>query len=331
MLKRIPKEIIIALLGIIALVMFVFGYNYLKGSALFSSTTKITAEYDNVQGLLASNYVQIQGMNVGSVKSIEFSKTNPGRITVTMEVREDLKIPTDSKAKIVSLDLLGTKAISITPGSSSTFLKSNQSIAGELELGTIESLGASAGPAIDNIKTTISSLDQTVHSINNILDAGTQQELKSSISGLNSTMKNFTQLSTELNNQRQKISSLLNNLNEFADNLNKNNGTINKVLTNAETTTQKLSKLDLESTLSELKTTLDGMQSTLDKVNNGKGSLALLMNDDKLYKNLKNTLSTANNLLYDINARPSRYINVNLIGRKQKNECPPAQAPNSNE
>jgi phospholipid/cholesterol/gamma-HCH transport system substrate-binding protein len=76
---------------------------------------------------------------------------------------------------------------------------------------------------------------------------------------------------------------------------------------------------------------LGDLQTTINKVNNGNGSLAMLMNDDKLYKNLKNTLSTANNLLYDINARPSRYINVNIFGKKQKNECPPLPAPNAND
>ena len=124
---------------------------------------------------------------------------------------------------------------------------------------------------------------------------------------------------------------MLDNLNSFAGNLNKNNTTITNVLHNAETTTANLSKLELQSTINELKDALEGMKATLNKMNNGTGSMALLMNDDKLYRNLKNTLATANNLLYDINARPSRYINVNVFGKKQKNECPPQQAPNAND
>jgi phospholipid/cholesterol/gamma-HCH transport system substrate-binding protein len=208
-------------------------------------------------------------------------------------------------------------------------LKDNEMITGTIELGAIESLGASATPVMENAKITLASLETTVQSINNILDVNTQNNLKSSIANLNNTMKDFSQFANELNTQRTKISGLLDNLNAFSVNLNKNNNTINNVLKNTEITTSNLSKVKLEATVNELKATLGDLQTTLKKVNNGNGSLALLMNDDKLYKNLKNTLETTNNLMYDINAHPSKYININIIGRKQKNEPAPISAPNS--
>ena len=326
---KITKEIKLALLGIASILMFVFGYKYLKGTGVFSSTKTIFAEYDNVQGLTPASYVQLKGFTVGSVKDIELSKEHPGKVKLTLFVNKDLQIPNDSKAMIVSLDLLGTKAVNLIQGTSTTMLKDNEMIAGNIELGTIESLGASAGPAIDGVKQTLANLDKTISNVNNILDEPTQNNLKNSMASLSTTMKDFSQFANELNAQRAKITQLVDNLNNFATNLNKNNSTITNVLKNAETTTQNLTKVDLESTVNELKSTLNDLQTTLKKVNTGNGSLALLMNDDKLYKNLKNTLETANNLLYDVNARPSRYINVNLIGRKQKNECPPQPAPNS--
>lgn len=328
---QLSKEIKIGILGVIAILLFVFGYNYLKGSGLFSTSRTVKVIYDNVQGLTPASYVQVQGFTVGAVKSIHLSKTNPGKVEVVMNVDKSIEIPVDSKARIVSLDLLGTKAVNLIKGTSTSLVKNNELIAGDIELGTIESLGASAGPAIDNVKTTIASLDQTITSVNTILDANTQRNLQNAIADMSKTMKEFSQFANELNAQRAKIGTLLDNLNAFSTNLNKNNTTINKVLTNAEVTTSNLSKLNFESTLNELKTTMDGLQTTLNKINNGNGTMSLLLNDDKLYKNLKNTLSTANNLLYDINARPSRYINVNVFGKKQKNECPPAPAPNSND
>ena len=328
---KLSKEIKTGLLGVIALAMFIFGYNYLKGTGLFSSTKIIKSEYDNEQGLTASSYVQLQGFNIGAVKLISLSEKHPGKITVEMTIDKDLEIPIDSKVKIVSLDLLGTKAVSLIKGKSTTMIKDNDFLAGEIELGTIDALGAAATPAIENINNIISTLDTTIHNINNILDVTTQNNLKTSIANLNKTLADFSQFSNELNAQRSKLTGTLNNLNAFSTNLNNNNATITKVLSNAETTTNNLSKINFESTVNDIKKTLGDLQTTINKVNNGNGSLAMLMNDDKLYKNLKNTLSTANNLLYDINARPSRYINVNIFGKKQKNECPPLPAPNAND
>lgn len=326
---KISKEIKLALLGILSILVFIFGYKYLKGTGIFSSSKTIYAEYDNVQGLTPASYVQLKGFTVGTVNAIELSKEHRGKVKLTLFINKDLNVPIDSKATIVSLDLLGTKAVNIELGASTTMMKDNEMILGNIELGTIESLGASAAPVMDNAKKTLASLETTVQNINNILDVNTQNNLKSSIANLNNTMKDFSQFANELNTQRTKISGLLDNLNAFSVNLNKNNNTINNVLKNAETTTSNMSKVNLETTVNELKATLGDLQTTLKKVNNGNGSLALLMNDDKLYKNLKNTLETTNNLMYDIHAHPSKYININIIGRKQKNESAPTPAPNS--
>ena len=96
---NISKEVKIGLLGLVAIVMFVFGYNYLKGTGVFSSTKIITSEYDNVQGLTPASYVQIQGFNVGAVKAIYLSKVHPGKVEVEMTIDKNLSIPIDSKVK----------------------------------------------------------------------------------------------------------------------------------------------------------------------------------------------------------------------------------------
>ena len=330
-MRSISKEIKIALLGIIAIALFFFVYNFLKGSSLFSSTQTIKVEYDHVQGLTPSSVVQIQGLTIGAVSMIEMSKEHPGKVVVSIHVDKDILIPNDTKASIISLDLLGTKAINLRMGSSTAMVQNNQYIGGEVILGTIESLSASAIPAIENAKLTLASLDQTVHSINNILDIETQNNLKATVADMSKTMKDFGQFANELNAQRNKISSLLTNLNAFSSSLDKNANTITSVLNNTQEATAKMKNIDFEGTVTELKSTMDDLQTTLYKMNEGNGSMALLMNDDKLYRNLKNTLATANNLLADINARPSRYINVAIFGKKNKNDGPPQPAPNAND
>lgn len=330
-MPKISKEIKIALLGICAILLFVFGYNYLKGTGVFSSSRMIYAEYDNVQGLTPASYVQLQGFNIGTVKSIELSEAHPGKVLVAMSVDKKIMIPDDSKASIISVDLLGTKAVGLKQGTSTKVVADNGVITGDITPGTIESLGASASPAIDNAKNVLASLDTTMHGINQILDAEGKSNLKHTLADLNKTMSDFSQFASKLNAQSEKIASLVSSLNSFAGNLDKNGATITRVLNNAEATTANLKKVDFDGTINELKATMDDLQTTLNKINKGSGSMAMLMNDDKLYRNLKNTLATANNLLADINARPSRYINVAIFGRKNKNDCPPQQAPNANE
>ena len=97
---KIANEVKIGLLGLIALVTFVIGYNFLKGTGVFSSTKTVNVEYDNVQGLLVGAYVQINGLKVGSIKDIYFSEKNKGKIVVEMLVDKNISIPNDTKAII---------------------------------------------------------------------------------------------------------------------------------------------------------------------------------------------------------------------------------------
>jgi phospholipid/cholesterol/gamma-HCH transport system substrate-binding protein len=92
-----------------------------------------------------------------------------------------------------------------------------------------------------------------------------------------------------------------------------------------ETTTSKLSKLDLEKTLTTINATISDLKNTIEKVNSDKGSIGLLINDPKLYNNLSATSNKLNLLLDDVRVHPKRYINVSVFGKKEKNK--PLTAP----
>lgn len=328
---KLPNEIRIGLLGVVAFVVFILGYNFLKGKGMFSSTRTITAVYDNVAGLKPANRIKLNGLDIGAVGDIFLTDGTMAKgITVEMEINKEIEIPKGSKAFIYSDGVLGTKAMRLSLGNSNENVASGGAITGELEIGMMDKVGDEIDPIVQSLKKTLASLDQTVENINNTLNPSTQQNIKSSVANLNTTTKQFSNLATALNEQKTNINQTLSNLNGFSKNLNKNNGTINKTLANLETTTNNFSKIQLEQTVSKLNTTLNSLQSTLGKVNSGEGSMSMLLNDDKLYKNMKNTSETLNNLLYDMSARPYRYVNLNLFGGKKK-ESAPLKAPNAND
>jgi phospholipid/cholesterol/gamma-HCH transport system substrate-binding protein len=330
---KIANEVKIGLLGLIALVTFVIGYNFLKGTGVFSSTKTVNVEYDNVQGLLVGGYVQINGLKVGSIKDIHFSKKNKGKIVVEMLVDKTISIPSDTKAIITSLDIMGTKAIDLAIGNSTTQLQNNEYLLSETKIGLIDELKGQVSPAITNIDKTVQSLDGVITNVEstlaNTLDATAQNNIKKSIAEARASMEQISALTKELNNQKAKIGLMLSEANTFTANLNKNNPNLNGIINDAKQTTARLKDVEFERTVRELNVTISNLNTTLDKLNNGTGSMAMLMNDKKLYQNLTNTMETVNNLLYDINARPQRYVNLSLFGRKIKETSPPPPAPNS--
>ena len=333
---KIANEVKIGLLGVIAIAVFLLGFNYLKGKGLMSSARTVSANYEDVSGLTAANRVTLNGYEVGSVSDIYLEGGNIDKgITVEMSIDKGIKIPKNSSAAIVADGLLGTKAIQLTLGTSKECLDGDGTILGETQVGMMDKVGNQIDPIMKDLKATLASLNESIASINNILTPSTQQNIKNSVATLNSTLNEFNGLAKTLNGQKANVDKVMNNmtgisnsLTGFSNNLSKNNGVINRTLSNLETTSQNFSKLQLEQTVTKLNTTIGSLQSTLNKVNNGKGSMALLTNDAQLYNNIKNTSATLNNLLYDLSARPHRYVNLSLFGGRKKKASPPLNAPN---
>ena len=90
------------------------------------------------------------------------------------------------------------------------------------------------------------------------------------------------------------------------------------MMTNLDQTTGKLAQLDPAKTLATLDSTLQELKDMTSKMNNGRGSIGLLMNDPSLYRNLASTGNKLNLLLDDLRVNPKRYLSISVLERKQK-------------
>jgi phospholipid/cholesterol/gamma-HCH transport system substrate-binding protein len=321
----IRNEVKTGILGVIALALFVLGFNYLKGSGLLSSSKTFYATFDDAQGLTPSSFVMQRGVQIGSVRNIYLSKKEPGKVEVEFSLKKEINIPKDSKANIMSAGLLSPVALNIMPGTSTTSYAGGEYIATEKYVGMIDKLSENAEPIMKNLdgtmanaKTAITTIDNTVSNINSLIDAQTKANLQQSIARLNKTTADFNTLSSSLASQREKISSTVSSLEKFASNLNSNNQNINATLANIKSTTDQINKADLTGTINNLKNTLAQLDATIANVNSDKGTVGMLLNDKKLYNDLQGSLHSLDALLADLKANPGRYLSVSVFGKKQK-------------
>ena len=112
---KISKELKVGIVVVVAMALFIFGFQFLKGHNLFNKQTTIYAVYDKIDGLIEANPLQVNGFKVGQVSKIELvpSGKDNYKVKVSFILTEDVKIPINSKARIISADLLGTKAVQI--------------------------------------------------------------------------------------------------------------------------------------------------------------------------------------------------------------------------
>jgi phospholipid/cholesterol/gamma-HCH transport system substrate-binding protein len=229
---------------------------------------------------------------------------------------------------IISDGILGTKALSIIMGSSTTAAKSGHYLATQNEIGMLDKLGdagAKVDPLLSNVdgavtdaKTALRTIEATVANFNTVVDAQTKASVQKSVTGLETSVRDFNALSAELAAQRQKISSTVTSLETFAKNLNANNGAINASLVNVQKTTEQLANADITTAVENLKRTLGQLELTIGKINSTDGSVGMLMNDKKLYNDLQGSLHSLDALLADMKANPHRYVSFSLIQRKAK-------------
>lgn len=318
---KISNETKIGALTAIAVTFLILGFNFLKGKSLFKTGNYLYAKYTDTKKLMPSNPVFINGFQVGNISDIKAATKEINSIVVEIKLNGEYKIPANSVAEIDAA-LLGTSAIVITTGSSTSFLNSDDTIITRESEGMFGTVTNKLIPVADQLQLTLKSLDSLLQNFNNILDPGTKGNLQSAISNLSNATASIAvsavSLQNLLNTQSGALSRSLTHVDSFTTNLAENNEKINNVLTNIEKTTDRLSKADIDGAVNNLKNSVEKLNGVMAKVNSTDGTIGALINSKEVYNNLNSTVRSLNILLDDLRANPKRYVSISVFGKKDK-------------
>lgn len=317
---KISNETKIGALAAITITMLVLGFNFLKGKTFFSNDHKLFAKYTNVQSLLRSNPVFVNGMQVGSVFDIQANATMK-EIVVTINLTKRVNLPINSVA-IIKPNPLGTTSIDIKLGDATAYLKKVDTIKTQASGGIMDAALERIDPVLGQVKGAVNSLDSVLANINSVVDANAKANIQVMLFNLNKTTASLTSsaasLQTLLNTQTGALAKSLNNVSSFTGNLANNNDKLTSVMSNLDKTTESFSKLEVEKTLTTLNGTITELKNTIGKLNTNTGTAGMLLNDTKLYNNLTATSNKLNLLLDDFKTNPKRYISFSVFGKKNK-------------
>ena len=107
-MKFFTKEVKIALVAIVGIVILFIGMQFLKGLSLFSDNNTYYVRFDNVSGLSVSSPIYANGYKVGVVERIDYDYDNPDQIIAAIGLDKKLSLPRGTRAEICS-DLLAFK------------------------------------------------------------------------------------------------------------------------------------------------------------------------------------------------------------------------------
>lgn len=303
------------MVAVSVLVLFA-GFYFLRGSNLFSSEMVYYAYYDNVSGLQPSAAVQLKGMQVGKVDKIELNGGN--RVKVSIAIDKKTRLPKGTVAKLTSLDLLGTKGISLDLGTSSELVENKETLQDAVEGGLVDKISVEVTPLLTDVRKVVNNVDSVLTSVNMIFSQQARDDLQKSITALHVSMDHFSSLSGTLDKQSAALAHVVQNADKITTTLANNNANIDQTLKNLRTTTDNLSKAKIQETIAKLESAAEELDGVMKKINSGQGSIGMAVNDKTLYNDVTQTLKSLNELVADLKAHPSRYINVTVFGRKAK-------------
>jgi len=289
-----------------SILLFIFGFNYLKGTSLIDRQKTLYAVYDEVDGLLVGANVMINGLSIGNVTELEFLK-NSTKILVTLKVKDELNFSSKSTASIYETGVLGGLAISIEPlFDRESIVQTGDTLRSSVRPGLTELINRQIEPLSRQLQSTITSVDSIFSGASSVLNKQTQLNIKESIEVLTSAINSINNsayiIEGTLTEKNDKISKTIDNIESISENLSK--------------VTKELNEFGLSNVLVDLKESTEGINSVIQNLNSDSSSLGKLINKDELYENLNSSILSLNNLIDDINENPKKYVHFSIFGRK---------------
>ena len=322
------NEVKIGILALVAVLLAFWGFKFIQGSNLFSSSQVFYVEYSDVAGLTVGTPVQISGVSIGSVKSIQLDQQKK-QVVVTLEVKDNVNIPEGTRAYITTVSLLGEKAVvleydrpcfgdgdcaeseSYLQGASKGILASF--LGTDPDADPAEGIKAQLGEAVDSLQWTLFSEES-----NNPI-ARASRDLAVTMENLKGTSDRLDRI---LAANSREIDATFDNMASLTRTLKDNEAAIANILQNADSLSENLSGLELERSIEEFNETIVSLRSTLDQadqaiggvssvitdVQNGRGTLGKLLTNDDVYNQLNDATRSADTLFNDLQERPYRYV-----------------------
>ena len=305
------KELKTGIVLIIIIVGFIWGFNFLKGQDFFKPNKRFyNVEYTNVGGLTEASLVTINGLKVGKVEDIDFNDKieKRGHLVVRYSLENDFEFSQNSVVKIYSPNPLSGSNLAIIPNFTGEPAVSGDFLKGEIESSLFTSIGEKLDPIQAKLENVIVSADTLFKRINSVLDKRTSESIKRSVKGLEFTIvdirKTLSSVNSMIDSSSVSFKETLVNTKNITENLLK--------------VTDTLANSNIGEIIRKAEISLTSVNSLLKGMDEGKGTLGKLINDDAMYNNLTNVSKELEYLLREIKLNPKRFVHFSLFGKRAK-------------
>ncbi|WP_207533405.1 MlaD family protein [Desertivirga arenae] len=312
---KITNETKVGILAAVAITILILGYSFLKGNDVFSRENEYYAIYENVEGVAVSKPVLVNGYQIGRVSNLTLQPN--GTILAEFKIKPEYEIPKNTIAKIESTDLLGSKAIVFELGEGGVYATSGDTLKANKSKDLLEQVQ----PVQKKAEQIIARLDSILTSVDNTISPEFQRNFNSSFASIAKSLKTLESTTMKVDHmvgaESSRLHAIFSNLESISTNFAQNNKKITTIMSNIESVSDQFARANFETTIKNADKAIADLQTAVNKVNTGEGSLGQLLNDKQLYNNLNSSAENLNKLMIDLKANPKRYVSFSVFGGRK--------------
>lgn len=284
----------------LAIVTFFSSILWLSGkNILFSQKYIVYFKFKDVVGLRDRSAVFMRGYRIGWTKDVYFEDDG---VKIRIDIKDKFQIPKDSKIEINTLNFIGEKAVTITPGKSEEAIQPYEIVWGtnkdimilakKILLATKEKIEEG------EFNKQLEDVSQSVTAFRDFLNTINKQVKKIDMDMYHRQIKNVGQASEKLS---EFLASAKDDTRQFSADSNVSMKKLN----------QTMEKLD--KTLEELAGASKEIKEITAKINSGQGTAGKLLNDQETIDRLNRTIGEFNQFLSDIKKHPKKYVKFSIF------------------
>jgi phospholipid/cholesterol/gamma-HCH transport system substrate-binding protein len=289
------REVTVGSLVILAIVLFILGSSWLKGSSIGADEDKFwSIQFKTAGNLKASSVVRISGVPVGKVERIRLADV--GKVIVSVTLPDNIVPRVDAGAQIVAVGFVGDAAIELDPGDAPQRLTRDRII-----------VGTQAGGLTDLAETLGDRADSVLLGAQEIVNKRTADEMYATLTALQGTLKAAERTMGVYGDPNKgptgQLTRTMASLEQLTTRLDSTlaDPALSRTLNRADTLTANLASMtaQLTSTGARLDTLLLGM-------NQGRGTLGKFATDTGFYTDMRKLTQSMQQLLDELKKHPGK-------------------------
>ena len=300
---------VIVLVSFVILITLLFLMTSASGLGVFSHKLTITTYFANAGGLKTGAAVDLEGYNIGVVKTISVTtaperKLTPVEVVMKIDGTYQPSLHTDSIAALSTVGVLGDTVVDINSRMATGPMLQDGAEMKTKESRSIQDIEEEGEAALDQLSTIMAKMNGLVDGIQ--AGKGTVGQLMTNpelYNNVNATVVDLRTLTAKLNSNNNTLGKFMNDNGQMYDKLNDTVGNVDNITKDLQAGKGTAGKiLKDEAAYDNTSESLKNLNAILADAQAGKGGLGVALKDPAFARNLNDSVAKLDSLLAGIDA-----------------------------